>query len=300
MALKGWYPDPGGKNGHFRYWDGAAWSAVTSTNPAAPPPSVQEEKRPADKHERGWLIALLILLVVTALAMVVIFSGALAPARGTATEDSNSSRPTVSGWDETSTPTPSTPPPPTKGGGELVTCPYTAHRQTTRQPNGQLRADTLTVDRISGWKDETLWLEFTYDLHTQYKTIYTANGGHSWMSNIAVGLMHNDDGFVEIYNSAEQAMQCFASSEYYDHFTNRVDLISEQIYISGHAAWRIRAEIHVASPYFPQVDGDVTDIIVVDLGPDKDYLGFFMSCYTIGDDEIAALVDQAITTLRVE
>lgn len=38
-AKPGWYPDPGGRLGLFRYWDGKAWSAATSPNPSAPPPS---------------------------------------------------------------------------------------------------------------------------------------------------------------------------------------------------------------------------------------------------------------------
>jgi hypothetical protein len=38
-AKAGWYPDPGGGEGLFRYWDGNAWSAATSSNPSAPPPS---------------------------------------------------------------------------------------------------------------------------------------------------------------------------------------------------------------------------------------------------------------------
>jgi hypothetical protein len=38
-ANPGWYPDPGGGQGLFRYWDGKAWSAATSSNPGAPPPS---------------------------------------------------------------------------------------------------------------------------------------------------------------------------------------------------------------------------------------------------------------------
>ncbi|GAA3609635.1 DUF2510 domain-containing protein [Microlunatus ginsengisoli] len=38
-AKAGWYPDPGGGVGLFRYWDGKAWSAATSPNPAAPAPS---------------------------------------------------------------------------------------------------------------------------------------------------------------------------------------------------------------------------------------------------------------------
>jgi hypothetical protein len=38
-ARAGWYPDPGGGQDLYRYWDGKAWSAATSPNPAAPPPS---------------------------------------------------------------------------------------------------------------------------------------------------------------------------------------------------------------------------------------------------------------------
>jgi hypothetical protein len=38
-ANPGWYPDPGGGQGLFRYWDGKAWSAATSPNPGAPAPS---------------------------------------------------------------------------------------------------------------------------------------------------------------------------------------------------------------------------------------------------------------------
>jgi Protein of unknown function (DUF2510) len=39
-ANPGWYPDPGGGQGLFRYWDGKAWSAATSPNPSAAPPSL--------------------------------------------------------------------------------------------------------------------------------------------------------------------------------------------------------------------------------------------------------------------
>jgi hypothetical protein len=37
-AKAGWYPDPGGGQGLYRYWDGKTWSAATSPNPGAPPP----------------------------------------------------------------------------------------------------------------------------------------------------------------------------------------------------------------------------------------------------------------------
>ena len=37
-ASAGWYPDPGGGQGLYRYWDGQAWSAATTTDPASAPP----------------------------------------------------------------------------------------------------------------------------------------------------------------------------------------------------------------------------------------------------------------------
>ena len=38
MAQQGWYPDPGGQEGMFRYWDGGAWSPVISPTPLPGPP----------------------------------------------------------------------------------------------------------------------------------------------------------------------------------------------------------------------------------------------------------------------
>ena len=36
----GWYPDPGGQPGLYRYWTGTAWTAAVTANPqATPPPS---------------------------------------------------------------------------------------------------------------------------------------------------------------------------------------------------------------------------------------------------------------------
>ena len=38
-GLPGWYPDPGGAPGQFRYWDGQAWSQALSPTPYAAPPT---------------------------------------------------------------------------------------------------------------------------------------------------------------------------------------------------------------------------------------------------------------------
>jgi hypothetical protein len=38
VANPGWYPDPSGLAGSYRYWDGQGWSDQTSSTPDAPPP----------------------------------------------------------------------------------------------------------------------------------------------------------------------------------------------------------------------------------------------------------------------
>lgn len=38
MTRPGWYTDPGGQPGMFRWWDGAQWTPTLSADPAAPPP----------------------------------------------------------------------------------------------------------------------------------------------------------------------------------------------------------------------------------------------------------------------
>lgn len=39
MSMPGWYHDPSGSSGQFRYWDGHQWSHEVSTDPSVPPPA---------------------------------------------------------------------------------------------------------------------------------------------------------------------------------------------------------------------------------------------------------------------
>src|SRR6476620_4654922 len=91
MAASGWYPDPGGQPGMFRYWDGRSWSAALSPTPAAapprsaaagrPPPTTSARTAPGQppgrppRRQRGWgwlvgLAAIVIALVVITVLVV--------------------------------------------------------------------------------------------------------------------------------------------------------------------------------------------------------------------------------------
>ena len=39
MPAAGWYPDPAGVPGRYRYWDGSQWSTVTTDDPRRPSPA---------------------------------------------------------------------------------------------------------------------------------------------------------------------------------------------------------------------------------------------------------------------
>lgn len=290
--MPGWYPDPGGRAGRFRFWDGQSWSEQTTSDPlGTPAPTPPSGPASGKGSSRGWIVALLVLGLVTLLIVLGLFwlTRGSSPWSGGVSEDTNSSTPTIPAWDETSSATP----PPT--GGSLVSCPVTAVDTSTRQNDSTvLKGGGLIVNRIDGWRTSPMYLQWVSDFQTQMDTVHPG-----WMSNIGVGALNHVDGFVEPRVAAVRTLECFASSGYYLDFTGRSTTLDQAVTIDGHPGWRIRAEVRVAIPELPQVAGDVVDIIVVDLGPGADHLGTFISSFTIGDTPRQAKVEAAIASLRV-
>lgn len=287
MSAAGWYPDPGGTPGQYRYWDGRTWSSTTSPVPGGPAPTPGTPRR-----GRGlWIILGIIAAVLVAALVTWIVVGN----RPTIiTEDSNSASPSVTSWNEqqTSTPTPVEVP----EGGTLVKCPNGNTTPTNTYPNdGWLHGGGLKVKEIPGWKREQVYMGWVYDMSTQTSLVYTG-GSHRWFSMSAVGALHTVDGFDQPKRSAFQVMSCFATSSYYSGYTGRSNLLSEAVTINGRPGWRLRSEVYVTMKDLPQVAGDVIDVIVVDTG-DPESLGVYISSVTIDDNARLDLVEAAIKTL---
>jgi len=298
MAASGWYPDPSGAPGRFRYWDGSQWMSDTTADPAMNPPSAPAQPS-SGKGSKTWIVALVVLALIVAVVAIWALRGTGGPAvHGSATEDTNSSTPTVSAWDETSTPsaTPTTPPPtPLPSNGQWVDCPQSSGTAHTPQVPGRLSADTLSAPTIDGWSTDIVSFPAAYDTHSQYLSYGSAHFG--WQSDIMVGLVNKADGFTDMATTATQLMDCWATSEYYQGFTNREDLVAgEAVTVSGHDAWRVESNIHVDDPDAP---GGTVDLVVVDLGPNVDHWGLFMSAVVIGDSDRGAQVDAVRAALTV-
>lgn len=284
MSAPGWYPDPAGAPGQFRYWDGQSWSPNTSATPGDP------EFQPEPSRGRGTLIALIatVGLVTAAIVVWLVFfrSGPVITQ-----SDNNSTRPTVSGWDEQE---------PTKQpeievpeGGTLVTCPRKGSRSTSQSANNDwISGGGLKFKALPGWgTDPSLQLGWIYDMSVQTETVYPG-----WFSMVAVGEIKASDGFKEPKLSAFQIMSCFATSSLYSGYTGRNILTSEQVTIGGKPGWRLQAEVLVSEDRLPQVKGDIVDIVVVD-DDRSDSLAIYTSTVTIGDNPRIDLVDAAYKSL---
>lgn len=291
MANAGWYPDPAGGGG-YRHWDGESWSEQTTDDPdSSPPGPARTRGRDGGVGLRTAVIVGLAVIVACAIILAMLTGGGTGERGGfkPVAPDTNSSTPKVPGWDESSSPSA----PPTLG--QLVDCPRTSNKDSSSQRNdGRIRGGGLSYQRVPGWREEDIRLQWASDLNSQMDSVRPG-----WMSHVGVGQLNAEDGFTDLRTSAHQTVQCFASSGYFRDFTHRIDLADEPYSVSGHSGWRLRAEIHVKNPKMPEIEGDVVDIVVVDYGDPKRF-GLWVSAITIGDERRQRLHDTALASLRVE
>lgn len=278
MSAPGWYPDPSNGGGSLRYWDGAAWSQETTGGQT---PRVR----------RPWLWFVLAMAIIAGLiALFVLRPGGLTAAP----EDTNSAKPTGSQWNEVlPTETPSKPQ--ETGSGQIIDCPQNSFDDRSEiSSDGRMHGGGLSFEAPGdwAWEDRPVGMPWLYDHNSTIKRITDG-----WMSNLSVGEVLRSEGFQDPRSTATQLMGCLASSMLYSGFTGREDLTNEAFTLGGQGGWRITANVRVDSQ--GAIEGDVVDIIVLDLG-DTDTLSVFISCATIDDEGNLAEVATATETLSVD
>jgi hypothetical protein len=301
QGLTGWYPDPGGAPGRFRYWDGTQWSAETTDDPRQPAPA---PPRPPKRGSPGfWIVAglaMLALLVIIVVGFVTVLG--LRPITAPPNPP-----PTVVGGDDSSptpTPTPTPTPSPRRSASPtpstpapLVPCPLAipnqreAHPVDNRVYGGNL--SFLAEPTFQAAAEEER-LNFAWDVIQQKLPV---NAQPSWIAQLAVGQLRASDGFVhDPRNTAESVVQCaLTGSLYLPYSPTRIDRRSEAVTIDGHAGWLIESDITVTATglAFP---GDRTIFIVVRDG--KDW-GMFFGAVPIGDVDLNAVLDRTVDSLQV-
>ena len=295
----GWYPDPAGVPGRFRYWDGSRWTTAITSDPRQPTPiepgtpSVAAGGAAAQKPWRARRLALIVVvlaLVVAAVVEVVAYVGSFRQvvARPAPT-------PTTSGL-AGSSPSPTTQPTQTAPVTPLVRCP---------KGNPNLRANHPLDDRVYGgnlsFEEQPTFepaaieprFSFAYDVLQQSVLV---SREPSWIAQLAVGQLRGKNGFVnDAQNTAESLVHCVITGNMYSPYVpTRTDIRSESLSIDGHSGWLIDSEITVDRPDL-QVKGDHVIFIVVRDGNDW---GFFFGAVPIGNAQLDAVLATTIRGLR--
>ncbi|WP_168207601.1 DUF2510 domain-containing protein [Microlunatus elymi] len=310
MADSGWYPDPSGIPGRYRYWDGQQWSPATSADPSAPPPGANPQPR---RGRGGALIAALAAVLVLAV-IVTLAVRSFGTGRDSVRDDPHPPPPTASGWDDssplpTASPTPTRTPSPSpsehdpgddasvRPPGQVACADGNPSAHELHPGDGRIHGGRLSIAQPGGsWvRDDgyAAGLSYAWDVSGASDTVETY-----WWAMLAVGALHATDGFKHPKQAAEALMQCTATSGYYQHRTGVKTLSSKRFTLAGHSGWAIRSEIRVDDPRV-HAEGDVVEVIVLDTG-DAGRLSFFAGFVPIGDAARIDTLDNTIAGLRVD
>lgn len=287
MSNPGWYPDPGGQPGKFRYWDGAAWSARLTSNPQDPPPGPEDGTAtapPASARRSGrtwWVIALAALVTVGVVIWLVV---RFLP------EQLGVDNP----WD-------------TPGGhssASLCTAGVqnsTAAAQTT--VDGRLTAGHLSFpifgdpwDPPSG-DNRVPFGTYAVMQESLDQADYDGTTGHNWVSSMLLSDLISGDGFANSRAAAETVMKCVLGLYYGDYQVERGDISAQAHSVDGHDGWLIESQLSFNIPGL-KATGERVLLMVVQT--DSDSFGLFYA--SVPNTQPDRLVDarKALAELRVE
>lgn len=298
MAQSGWYPDPGGSPGRYRYWDGSNWSIETTDDPRTPPPSAAGAARPRRTGRGPLLIGVLVVLVIIAVISVMVVRSH----RSALVLDPDPPQSTVSGWDDSSPfPSPSPSPSPSsdspKPRGRVACADGDPYAVQPHPSDGRIHGGSLSIVQPGGdWqRDDDYAREMTWAYDVAGADEYVEP---HWLAMVAVGSVHTDDGFRTPKQAADGLMQCIASSAYYEYFTGRKDDFAKPFSLDGRSGWAMRSQVRVDDPQV-RAAGDVVEVIVLKTGT-PGQLSFFAGFVPIGDQNRLKILDQTIAGMRVD
>ncbi len=307
MAVAGWYPDPAGVPGRYRYWDGSSWSTVTTDDPrrptaaespaSGPTPSEPFSGEPPNRRARWRRRAVIIGVLAVAVSTVVAVAILIGNFRSLVDNPLPSA--TVSPGDVPSparTPTATQLPSATPSPVPLVPCPKGNPNQRAPHPSdGRVYGGNLSFEAQPTFEFAALEPRFSFAYDVLQQTLPVSQNP-AWIAQLAVGQLRGADGFVhDARNTVESLAQCITTGIMYSPYVpTRSDIRSESLSIDGRRGWLIESEITVDRPDVALLGDHVIFIVVRD---GKDW-GFFFGAVPIGNAQLDAVLASTVRGLR--
>ena len=282
----GWYPDPAGATGLYRWWDGSRWAEVTSDSAHAPPPiPVPAEAVVRDATPR----AASPLRVATALSLgfALFISASIGLGLVIWRDQSDTSAQRLAGG---------TAGQPTAGGVGTDPVGYLDERTRT----ATIGAASLTMPgdpyvlspdpmAIRGVLDLLFWA--SAPIHARY------DGQHDWSSGVLLGRVSESSGQDDLQTEGKLALHRLSTAIFDQHATQLKELSWHERTVDGQPGMQLSAQVHYRVDRLPSRYDTVTALVVrLDDG------SLIMAASSVpndADSDVARQAAEALETLSV-
>jgi hypothetical protein len=282
-AAAGWYPDPGGQPGKYRYWDGRSWSAAVSSYPGTPPPEPAfghgqppsgapvVPPTPPRKRTYGWLIALAAVIAVLVVVVVLVVRQ-VGPTETTAG--------------------------PPAGQPTSQVCPTPDSGTAGPQPNdGRVHAGKLSYPQLgSPWSPPFPEYRVAFGRGVLIQSVEIEHQAGGWEAAVLIGGLVAGDGFFTPQDGAAIVVRCVTGTFYGGSEVTRDDQVDRAMTVDGHDAWIIESQLGFDVPGI-QAKHELLIVVIVDTGGDA---GLFYASIPENAPELVKPARDALANLRVE
>ncbi len=232
MSMPGWYPDPGGASGTYRWWDGRTWSVQTTADPrSTPPPGAggipaqpgSAAGGPPDRPRRrgpawGWILGLVGLVVVVALLGWFVL-------RPIATR---------AGGDDPG------------GTSTREVCPPSSEESPVlpdQGSDGRVHGGPLSYPMLgTPWSPPIPESRVAFGREVVRQQIQIEQDP-DWLAGVFVGRLSAGDGFFTPEEGSKIVVECITGTFYGDAQVTRADTRNTAVTVDEHEAWLLETQL---------------------------------------------------------
>ena len=277
----GWYPDPAGATGLYRWWDGSSWAEVTSDSAQAPPPLPVESEAVAGGDAPLRRASPVRVVTVLALGFALFVSASIGLGLVIWRDSSNTSAQRALGAPAGL---------PSAGGTDPIGYLDERTRTATIGPASlTMPGDPYVLSpdpmAVRGVLDLLFWA--SAPVHARY------DGKHDWSSGVLLGRVAASRDAGDLQTEGTLAVRGLSQAIFDRHATELKGMTSKQRTVDGQPAMLFSAQVHYSVDRLPSRYDTVTALLVkLDDG------SLIMAASSVPDDANSDVTRQASDALR--